>query len=107
MMAKAIGPQNTVGAIGMKPSTVEIAVSMIGRKRDTGAFDNRVPEVAALRALGLDLLDEDDRVARDHAHQGQNAENGDKAERPSGAISSADDADEAHRHEAEHHGERG
>ena len=33
MMAKAIGPQNTVGAIGIIPRTVEIAVSMIGRKR--------------------------------------------------------------------------
>jgi hypothetical protein len=32
MMAKAIGPQNTVGAIGIMPRTVEIAVSMIGRK---------------------------------------------------------------------------
>src|SRR5262245_18642622 len=34
MIAKAIGPQNTVGAIGMRPSTVEIAVSISGRKRD-------------------------------------------------------------------------
>ena len=33
MMAKAIGPQNTVGAIGIMPSTVDMAVSMIGRKR--------------------------------------------------------------------------
>ena len=33
MMAKAIGPQNTVGAIGIRPSTVEIAVSIIGRRR--------------------------------------------------------------------------
>ena len=33
MMAKAIGPQNTVGAIGIMPSTVEMAVSTIGRKR--------------------------------------------------------------------------
>ncbi len=31
MIAKAIGPQNTVGAIGIMPSTVETAVSMIGR----------------------------------------------------------------------------
>ena len=33
MIAKAIGPQNTVGAIGIMPRTVEIAVSMIGRNR--------------------------------------------------------------------------
>ena len=35
MIAKAIGPQNTVGAIGMKPRTVEMAVSMMGRNRET------------------------------------------------------------------------
>src|SRR4029450_11280418 len=34
MMAKAIGPQNTVGAIGIMPRTVDTAVSMIGRKRE-------------------------------------------------------------------------
>ena len=34
MMANAIGPQNTVGAIGIRPSTVEIAVSDIGRRRE-------------------------------------------------------------------------
>ena len=33
MIAKAMGPQNTVGAMGIMPSTVETAVSMIGRKR--------------------------------------------------------------------------
>ena len=33
MLAKAIGPQNTVGVIGIIPSTVDMAVSMIGRKR--------------------------------------------------------------------------
>ena len=32
-IAKAIGPQNTVGAIGIKPRTVDTAVSMIGRNR--------------------------------------------------------------------------
>ena len=34
MMANAIGPQNTVGAIGIRPSTVEIAVRIIGRRRE-------------------------------------------------------------------------
>ena len=34
MIAKAIGPQNTVGAIGIMPRTVDTAVSMIGRKRE-------------------------------------------------------------------------
>ena len=37
MIANAIGPQNTVHAIGIMPSTVEIAVSMMGRKRDMQA----------------------------------------------------------------------
>ena len=34
MIAKAIGPQKTVGAIGIIPRTVDTAVSMIGRKRE-------------------------------------------------------------------------
>ena len=37
MTAKAIGPQNTVGAIGMRPSTVEMAVSVMGRNLDSVA----------------------------------------------------------------------
>ncbi len=32
MIANAIGPQKTVGAIGIMPSMVASAVSMIGRK---------------------------------------------------------------------------
>ena len=47
MMANAIGPQNTVQAMGIMPSTVEIAVSMIGRKRaalaSTAAFHTSLP----------------------------------------------------------------
>src|SRR5690349_9342205 len=34
MIAKAIGPQNTVGAIGIIPRTVDMAVNMIGRNRE-------------------------------------------------------------------------
>jgi len=34
LIANAIGPRNTVGAIGIMPSTVGTAVSMIGRKRE-------------------------------------------------------------------------
>ena len=48
MIAKAIGPQNMVGAIGIMPSTVDIAVSMIGRKRDMRGLDHRVPDRHAL-----------------------------------------------------------
>ena len=81
MIAKAIGPQNTVGAIGIMPSTVEIAVSMIGRKRERARLDDRVAHAAALGALGLDLLDQDDGVLGDHADQREDAEDGDEAER--------------------------
>ena len=34
MMAKAIGPQNTVGAIGTRPRIVEMAARIIGRNRE-------------------------------------------------------------------------
>ena len=83
-MANAIGPQNTVGAIGIRPSTVESAVSMIGRKRELLASIDRVPDVLALGALGLDLHDQDHRVLGDHADQREDAEDGDEAERPAG-----------------------
>ena len=82
MMAKAIGPQNTVGAIGIMPSTVEIAVSMIGRKRALLASTAACHDVLARRALGVDLADQDHRVLGDHAEQREHAENGDEAERP-------------------------
>jgi len=75
MIANAIGPQKTVGAIAIKPSTVEIALSMIGRKRG-GRFDAGVPDVTAVGALGLDLVDENDRVAGDHVDERQNVDDG-------------------------------
>src|ERR1700759_1288919 len=34
MMAKAIGPKQPVGAIGIMPRTVDTAARMIGRKRE-------------------------------------------------------------------------
>ena len=37
MIAKAIGPQNTVGAMGISPRMVDSAVSIIGRKRPVAA----------------------------------------------------------------------
>ena len=82
MIAKAIGPQNTVGAIGINPRTVEIAVSMIGRKRESVASTTASQVWPPFSPLGLDLLDQDHRVAGDHAHQRQDAEDRDKAERP-------------------------
>ena len=79
MIAKAIGPQNTVGAIGIMPSTVETAVSMIGRKRVLLASSAASPDALARRSLGLDLADQDHRVLGDHAEQRQDAEDGDEA----------------------------
>ena len=73
MTAKAIGPQKTVKAIGIRPSTVETAVSMIGRKRDKLRLDDRIPYRPARGPLGLDLLDQDHRVARDHPDQREDA----------------------------------
>jgi hypothetical protein len=79
MMAKAIGPQNTVGAIGIRPSTVDIAVSIMGRKRVGGRLHHRVQHACPARSLGLDLDDQDHRVLGDHADQRQDAEDGDEA----------------------------
>ena len=96
MIAKAIGPQNTVGAIGINPRTVEIAVSMIGRKRERVAPTTASQILQPLRPFGLDLLDEDHRIAGDHAEQRQNAEDRDKAERLAKDEQRDNDADEAH-----------
>ena len=79
MMANAIGPQKRSGAIGIMPSTVEIAVSMIGRKRDMAASITASQSVLPSRALRLDLVDQDHRVAGDHADQREDAEDGDEA----------------------------
>jgi hypothetical protein len=37
------------------------------------SLDHRVPDAVSLRSFGLDLLDEDDRVAGDHTHQRKDA----------------------------------
>ena len=81
MIANAIGPQNTVGAIGIMPSTVESAVSMIGRKRVLPASSAASNTPAPGRALGLDLADQDHRVLGDHADQREAAQDRHEAER--------------------------
>ena len=101
MMAKAIGPQNTVGAIGIMPSTVEIAVSMIGRKRELLASTAASPARSCPAPLGLDLADQDDGVLGDHADQREDAQDGDEAERPAGQQQRGDDADQAQRRHAQ------
>ena len=100
MMAKAIGPQNTVGAIGIRPSTVENAVSIIGRSREARRGHDRIPDVLALGAIGLDLHDQDHRVLRDHPEQRQDAEDRDEAERPVEQQQREDHADDAERQHA-------
>ena len=102
MIANAIGPQNTVGAIGIMPRTVDTAVSMIGRKRDAAGVDRGLPHILALRPLGFDLADQDHGILGDHAEQRQNAENGDEAERPAGREQRRDHADQTERRDAEH-----
>src|SRR5262249_46148645 len=67
-----------------------------------GGFDHRVPYRLAFRPLGLDLVDENDRVARDHAEQRQDAQNRHEAERLVEDQERGHDADEAHRDDAEH-----
>jgi hypothetical protein len=80
------------------PSTVEIAVRKIGRKRGAGRRDHRVPGLEARLALELDLLDQQHRVAGDHAEQRQDAEDRHEAERPvAREQQAADDADHAQR----------
>ena len=102
MIAKAIGPQNTVGAIGIMPSTVETAVSMIGRKRVALASSAASRDALAGRALRLDLADQDDRVLGDDADQREDAEQRHEAERLARQQQRADDADQAERRDAEH-----
>ena len=55
MIANAIGPQSTVGAIGIMPRTVETAVSMIGRNPRGAGLDCGVPHAPPRFPFGLDL----------------------------------------------------
>ena len=61
-------------------------------------LDHRGPDVASLRALGLDLIDQDDGVARDHADQREDAQNRHEPERPVGEQERENDADQSERH---------
>ena len=101
MIAKAIGPQNTVGAIGIMPRTVEIAVSMIGRKRVLLASIAACQTSLPCALFGFDLADQDHGILGDHAEQRQNAEDGDEPERLAGQQQRRDDADQSERPDAE------
>ena len=102
MTAIAIGPQNIVTAIGINPSTVEIAVSMIGRNRDNARLDDRIPDIEALRQFKIDLLDQDHRISGNHPEQRQNPEDGHEPERLVKEEERRNDADQAHRDDAQH-----
>ena len=102
MTAKAMGPQNTVEAIGIMPSTVAAALSRIGRMRLSAAAMTASQPARPAVPFRLDLLDQDHRIARDHADQGQRAEDGDEAQRPARQQQAADDADHPERRYAQH-----
>ena len=59
MIANAMGPQNTVVAIGIMPSTVDTAVSMMGRKRELLASMAACQNGLPVLTLGLDLSNQD------------------------------------------------
>ena len=67
-----------------------------------GGLDDRIPRVAPLRLLLLDLVDEDHRVAGDHAGQREHAQERHKAQRLVGEEERGDDPDETQRRDAEH-----
>ena len=82
MIAKAMGPQNSVGAIGISPSTVDTAVRSRGLSRfiDADTAASRTPKPR--RPFVVDLRDQDDRVLRDHPDQREDPEDRHEAERP-------------------------
>ena len=62
---------------------------------------HRVPDRFAGGPFGLDLVDQDHRVLRNHTDQRQNAEDGNKAERFAGCQQGGHHADQAQRHQAQ------
>ena len=61
--AQAIGPQNTVGAIGIMPRMAAAAVSRFERKRCSVATITASPSLPPLGDFRLDLVDQHDRIA--------------------------------------------
>ena len=81
MIATAIGPQKLLRVSGIIARIAAAAVSMMGRKRRTVDSMIAVPQRMAACHVLIDLVDQDDRVAHDHAEQRDDAEHGDEAER--------------------------
>ncbi len=100
MIANAIGPQKTVGAMGIKPehrrNTRQHDWAETGDRR----LDHGLPWLAPLLSLRLDLLDEDDGVAGNHAKKRQYAEDRDKAEGLLENEKRRDNSDKSHRNDA-------
>ena len=72
-----------------------------------GGLDDRIPGMAPVRLLLLDLVDEDHRVAGDHAGEGEHAEERHEAQGLVREEQSRDDPDEAQRGHAEHQEQAG
>ena len=105
MIAKAIGPQNTVGAIGINPRTVEIAVSMIGRKRES-VPSTTASQVGRPSARSVSICSM--RITALRAIMPISARMPRIATKPSGLPEDQqrrDNADEAHRNDAQDQGQ--
>jgi hypothetical protein len=83
----------------MRPRTVEIAVSTIGRKR---GVDGGLGDILSLRSLGFDLTDQNHGILGDHADQSENSKDGDEAERAPREQKRCDDTDQAERRHSQH-----
>ena len=103
MMAKAIGPQNTVGR---DRDHAEHGGDRRQHQRPqarAGGADDRVQTpLPAARSVSI-WIDQDHRVLGDHADQREDAEDRDEAERPAGQQQRRDHADQSERQHADDH----
>ena len=79
MMVTAIGPQKAERDSGIIARMAARAVSTTGQGRRR-LDDGGPPVMATVASVGLDLIDEDDGVAHDHAGERDEAEQRDEAE---------------------------
>ena len=97
MIAKAIGPQNSVGAIGQhaqhgRQRRQQQRPQPAGRRRDRRLFHR----LAGRTFIG-DLGDQDHRVLRDHPDQGENTQDRDEAKRAAKGQKRRHDPDQPER----------
>ena len=86
MMVIAIGPQNAERDSGIIARIAASAVSTTGRARRTVASTMASLRVRPWDDVGLDLVDQDHRVAHDHAGQRDQPEQRHEAERLVGNV---------------------